>query len=65
MGWRSCTSWPGLGGRGGQTGPLGPDGRFFSVCSCVFDYDDYVDTSHQEVDRQDELEYEVKQLQPR
>lgn len=47
-----------------QTAPAGSDGWFFSVSSCVFEYDDYVDVSNQEVDRHDELEYEVRHLQP-
>lgn len=34
--------------------------------SCVFEYNDpndYFDVSHHEVDRQDDLEYEVRTLQ--
>lgn len=47
-----------------QTGPVRSDGWFFSVFSCVLQYDGYVDVSNQEVDRQDELEYEVRHLLP-
>lgn len=37
-----------------------------SVSSCVFEYNDpndYFDVSNHEVDRQDDLEYEVRKLQ--
>lgn len=47
-----------------QIGPVRSNSWFSSVCSCVFKCDDYADVSNQEVDRQDELEYEVGHLQP-
>lgn len=44
-----------------------PSPRSSSLSSCVFEYNDpndYFDISNHEVDRQDDLEYEVRTLLP-